>query len=334
MPQITLIPGDGIGPEITDATQQVLDASGADITWDLQAAGQAAYNAGGSPLPDATVDSIRRNRVALKGPCATQIGVGFRSINVALRKEFELYANVRPARSFAGVPSLFPNLDIVVVRENIEGLYTSMEHWIDGREAAMGIGVNTRSGMERICKYAFEYAVANGRKKVCAVHKANILKILSGLFLEVARETAKQYPQIEFQERIVDAMAMQMVRNPYQFEVIVTTNLFGDILSDLAAGLIGGLGVAPGANIGEGAAIFEAVHGTAPDIAGQDLANPASLILAGVLMLRHIGERDAAGRVETALTQVFEERKFLTRDLDPEHGVGTRAMTEAILSRL
>ncbi len=335
MAEITLIPGDGIGPEITLAARQVLEASGADITWREALAGQSAYESLGNPLPEETLEAIRTTGIALKGPAATQVGVGFRSINVALRKEFDLYANVRPAHAFPGVSCLFPELDLVVIRENVEGLYTSMEHWVGpGHSAAMGIGVNTRHGMERICRFAFEYAVANGRKKVTAVHKANILKIFSGLFLEVARDMAPEYPQIEFEDRIVDAMAMSMVRDPYQFDVVVSTNLFGDILSDLAAGLIGGLGLAPGGNIGEKVAIFEAVHGTAPDIAGKDIANPSSLILAGILMLRHMGETGPADRVERALTAVLAEGTSVTRDLDPDKGVGTRAMTQAILDKL
>ncbi len=335
MTRVAVIPGDGIGPSIVASARRVLDAAGVPIEWVEVPAGEAAYRATGDPLPPATLAAIRETRVALKGPCTTQVGIGFRSINVAMRQEFDLYANVRPARAFAGVRCLFPDLDLVIVRENTEGLYSGMEHWVgEGHSAAMGIGVNTRAGMLRICRFAFEYARAHRRKKVTAVHKANILKILSGLFLEVARETAPGYPDIVFEERIVDNMAMQMVRDPYQFDVVVSTNLFGDILSDLAAGLIGGLGLAPGANIGAEVAIFEAVHGTAPDIAGKDLANPCSVILAGVMLLRHLGHAAEAARVERAVRDVLREGVAVTRDLDPVGGVGTEAMTEAILDKV
>ncbi len=335
MPRVTVIPGDGIGPSIVDAARRIIDAVDVGIEWVEAPAGEAAFQATGDPLPGDTLQSIRETRVALKGPCTTQVGIGFRSINVALRQEFDLYANVRPARAFDGVRCLFPGLDMVIVRENTEGLYSGMEHWVgDGHAAAMGIGINTRPGMQRVCRFAFEYARENGRKKVTAVHKANILKILSGLFLEVARETAPRFPDIEFEERIVDNMAMQMVRDPHQFDVVVSTNLFGDILSDLAAGLIGGLGLAPGANIGREAAIFEAVHGTAPDIAGKDLANPCSVVLAGIMMLRHLGHRSEADRVEAAVKAVLREGTSVTRDLNPSRGVGTRAMTEAILAKV
>jgi isocitrate dehydrogenase (NAD+) len=335
MPTISVIPGDGIGPSIVEAARRVLDAVVPDIAWEEVPAGDGAYELTGDPLPPETLKSIHTTHVALKGPCTTHVGIGFRSINVALRREFDLYANVRPARAFPGVKCLFPDLDITVIRENTEGLYSGMEHWVgEGHNAAMGIGINTRAGMERICRFAFQYARENGRRKVTAVHKANILKILSGLFLEVAREVAPAYPDVEFEERIVDNMAMQLVRDPYQFDVVVSTNLFGDILSDLAAGLIGGLGLAPGANIGTEAAIFEAVHGTAPDIAGKDLANPCSVILAGTMMLRHLGYRGEADRVERAVKDVLREGRSVTRDLNPLAGVGTRAMTEAILAKL
>lgn len=335
MKRVTVIPGDGIGPAVVTAARRVLDASGASIEWIEVQAGEAAHQRLGTPLPPDTLASIRETRVALKGPCGTPVGAGFRSVNVALRREFDLYANVRPARAFEGVRCLFPGLDLVTIRENTEGLYSSMEHWIGAnRDAAMGIGVNTRSAMQRVCRYAFDYARANGRKTVTAVHKANIMKILSGLFLEVARDVAPEYPDIQLNDRIVDNMALQLVRDPFQFDVIVSTNLFGDILSDLTAGLVGGLGLAPGANIGDGAAIFEAVHGTAPDIAGKDLANPTSVILAGVMMLRHLGEGSAADRVERAVKAVLAEGRAVTRDLNPEAGVGTEAMTDAILTAL
>ena len=335
MATVTLIPGDGIGPEVIESARRIIDATGAGIEWVEVVAGESAFESTGNPMPADTVASLRETKVALKGPCTTPMGIGFRSINVALRQEFDLYANTRPARAFDGVDCLFPGLDIVVIRENTEGLYSSMEHWIgEGHQAAIGIGVNTWRGMERICRFAFEYARSNHRKKVTAVHKANILKKLSGLFLEVARHVAGDYPEIEFEERVVDAMAMHMVRDPHQFDVIVSTNLFGDILSDLAAGLVGGLGLAPGGNIGENTAIFEAVHGSAPDIAGKDEANPGAVILAGVMMLNHLGLSEAAARMERAFTEVLREGKSLTRDLNPQAGVGTRAMTEAILEKL
>lgn len=331
--RVTLIKGDGIGPAVTESAARCIEAAGADIEWVEALAGISALEAMGNPLPPETLESIRDTKVALKGPCTTQVGGGFRSVNVTLRKEFDLYANVRPARGLPGVKCLYPGLDIVVVRENTEGLYSNMEHWVDARHsAAFGIGVNTRFAMERVVRFAFEYAQQNGRKKVTVVHKANILKMLTGLILEVAREIAPEYGDIGFEDKIVDATAMQMVMDPHRFDVIVTTNLFGDILSDLAAGLVGGLGVAPGANIGDDGAIFEAVHGTAPDIAGKDLANPVSVILAGVMMLRHLGERDAADRLEGAVLGVLEEGKQVTRDLNPD-GVGTKAMTDAIVAR-
>jgi isocitrate dehydrogenase (NAD+) len=302
MPRVTLIPGDGIGPDIVRAARRVIEATGVDISWDEAAAGESSFQATGNPLPETTLRSIHENRIALKGPTATPVGIGFRSINVALRQEFELYANVRPAHAFPGVDCLYPGLDIVVIRENTEGLYSSMEHWIGEDHTA--------------------------------VHKANILKKLSGLFLEVAKEMAGEFPDIEFEEKIVDAMAMQMVRDPHQFDVIVSTNLFGDILSDLAAGLVGGLGLAPGANIGTDGAIFEAVHGSAPDIAGKDLANPGSIILAGVMMLHHLGFHQEGKRIEHALATVLEEGTAVTPDIKPGSGVGTRSMTEAILARM
>lgn len=336
MTRVAYIPGDGIGPSIMDSARRVLEAAGADLAWIEAHAGESAFKLVGNPLPDETLATIRDTGLALKGPCTTPVGAGFRSVNVALRQEFDLYANVRPAKAYPGVKCLFPGLDLVTVRENTEGLYTSMEHWIGVGEhtAAIGLGINTRPGMERVCRFTFEYALRHGRKKVTAVHKANILKKFSGLFLEVAREVAGRYPSIEFEDRIVDNMAMQLVRDPYQFDVIVSTNLFGDILSDLTAGLIGGLGMAPGENIGAEVAIFEAVHGSAPDIAGKDLANPSSVILAGVLLLRHIEQQETAARVERALTEVLKEGRAVTRDLNPEGGVGTTAMTDAILAKL
>ncbi|MBP1649551.1 MAG: isocitrate dehydrogenase, partial [Bacteroidetes bacterium] len=287
------------------------------------------------PLPQNVLDSIRQTRVALKGPLTTPVGSGFRSVNVALRKEFDLYANIRPARSFEGVRSRYEKVDLIIVRENTEEFYAGIEHYIDpARSAAETIGIVTRSGSERILRYAYEHARAQGRKKVTTVHKANILKYTGGLFLDVAREVARQYPDIQSNDRIIDNMAMQMVVNPHQFDVIVTTNLFGDILSDLASGLVGGLGMAPGSNIGYDAAIFEAVHGSAPDIAGQNIANPSAIILAGVMMLRHLKEDEAAAKIETAVREVVREMKKVTRDLNPESPVGTIEMGEEIIRKI
>src|SRR3954454_7307798 len=293
----TLIPGDGIGPEITQAVVEILDTLGAPFAWDEQLGGMAGIQNGGDPLPQATLDSIKRTKLALKGPLTTPVGGGFRSVNVRLREAFGLYANVRPARTM--VPGgRYEDIDLVLVRENLEGLYVAFEHYIpigdDTHAVAISSGVNTKAGSRRVLEYAFEYALRNGRKKVTVVHKANVLKALTGVFLEVAREVAKQYEgRVAMDERIVDACAMQLVLKPWQFDVIVTTNLFGDILSDLAAGLVGGLGMAPGANIGANVAIFEAVHGSAPDIAGKGIANPTSLVLSAAMMLRHIGEGKA-----------------------------------------
>ena len=316
---VTLIPGDGIGPEITAATRKVLDATGVQFDWDEQVAGMAAVDRSGDPLPDATVESIRRTRLALKGPLTTPVGTGFRSVNVALRKEFELYANVRPTRSIAGVGK-FPNVNLVLVRENVEGLYVGVEHFVrvgdDPRAVAESMAIVTRVGCERIVRYAFEYAVRNGRKKVTIVHKANILKMVSGLFLDVGRAVAAEYEgRVACNDLIIDNAAMQMVMRPEQFDVLVTTNMFGDILSDLAAGLIGGLGLAPGGNIGADAAVFEAVHGSAPDIAGKGVANPAALILAGAMMLDHLGEVGAGNKVRAAVARVIEQDQVRTRDL-------------------
>jgi isocitrate dehydrogenase (NAD+) len=334
MHKVTLIPGDGIGPSITDAAVRVIEAAGVRIEWERLEAGLPAIEKYKDPLPQAVLDSIQRNRVALKGPLTTPVGSGFRSINVALRKEFDLYANVRPARSFEGVPSVHGELDLVIVRENTEEFYAGIEHYIDPqRSAAETIGVVTRSGSERILKYAYEYARAHKRKKVTTVHKANILKYTGGLFLDVSRQVGAGYPDIATDDRIIDNMAMQMVMKPHQFDVIVTTNLFGDILSDLASGLVGGLGLAPGANIGYSAAIFEAVHGSAPDIAGKNLANPAAVILAGVMMLEHLNETAAAARIEKCVRDVIREGTHVTRDLNPA-GVGTEEMTRAIIERV
>ena len=332
----TLIPGDGIGPDITDATVRILEASGARFDWDRRLAGMAAVDAFDDPMPDETIESIEKTGLALKGPLETPVGGGYRSVNVALRRAFDLYANVRPARSV--VPGgRFDNVDIVLIRENTEGLYSGVEHFIaigpDPRAAAESTAVVTRYGSERIIRYAFEYAVAHGRKKVTLVHKANILKMTGGLFREVGATIAKEFAgRVEYDERIVDAMAMQLVIKPEVFDVVVTTNLFGDILSDLISGLVGGLGLAPGANLGENAAIFEAVHGTAPDIAGKGIANPGALVYASCLMLEHLKDHERARRIRNAMESVIRERKTVTRDLG---GTATTAQfTDAIIARL
>jgi isocitrate dehydrogenase (NAD+) len=323
----TLIPGDGIGPEVTEATLAVLDAVGAPFQWETHLAGVAGVKACGDPLPPATLDSIRKTRLALKGPLATPVGGGFRSSNVRLREEFQLYANLRPARTL--VPGgRYEKIDLVLVRENLEGLYVGFEHYIpigdDPHAVAIGSGVNTKAGCQRIIRFAFEYAVRNGRKKVTIVHKANVLKALTGLFLEIGREIAKEYAgRIEVNDRIVDACAMLLVLDPWQFDVLVTTNLFGDILSDEMAGLVGGLGLAPGANIGPNAAIFEAVHGSAPDIAGKGIANPVSLFLAAGLMLEHVDRVDLAQRLRAAIDGAVVTDKVRTRDMG-----GTASTTE------
>lgn len=337
MHHVTLIPGDGIGPAIVDATVRVIEAAGVAIDWDRQTAGMAAVEQHATPLPDETLESIRRHRVCLKGPLTTPVGGGYRSVNVTLRQAFNLYANVRPALSFTGMDLPFPAVDLVTIRENTEGLYAGIEHFIKVDEekiAAESIAVITRKGSERIIRYAFDYARLARRKKVTLVHKANILKCTSGLFLEIGREVAKEYPDIEFDDRIVDACCMQLVMKPEIFDVIVTTNLFGDILSDLAAGLVGGLGLTAGANIGTDAALFEAVHGSAPDIAELGIANPTATIIAGAMMLRHLGESDAAERIEQAVRSVIKEGRTLTPDLKKGSKDGTTAMADAIIAKL
>jgi isocitrate dehydrogenase (NAD+) len=316
---VTLIPGDGIGPEITAETVKVLNATGLRFNWDEELAGMAAVEATGTPLPDATVDSIRKNALALKGPLTTPVGTGFRSVNVGLRKEFELFANIRPARTI--IPGgRFENVDIVLVRENLEGLYIGVEHFVaigdDPRAVAESMAIVTRRGCERIIRYAFDYAIKHGRRKVTIVHKANILKMVSGLFLEVGRTIAQEYAgRIESNDMIVDNTAMQLVMRPEQFDVMVTTNMFGDILSDEVSGLVGGLGLAPGANIGTKAAIFEAVHGSAPDIAGQGVANPSAQMFAAAMMLDHVGELDRAERIRNAIVTTIVRDGIRTRDL-------------------
>ena len=335
MHHAVLIPGDGIGPSISEVALRVIEAAGVKIEWETVEAGLPAIDKYKDPLPEHVLEAIRRTRVALKGPITTPVGSGFRSVNVALRKEFDLYANVRPSRSIKGVKSRYADVDLVIVRENTEEFYAGIEHYIDpARSAAETIGVVTRTGSERILRYAYEYARSHGRKKVTTVHKANILKYTSGLFLEVSRKIGAEYPDIITDDKIIDNMAMQMVMNPLQFDVIVTTNLFGDILSDLASGLVGGLGLAPGANIGYTAALFEAVHGSAPDIAGKNLANPAAIILAGVMLLRHLKESAAADRIEKAVEETVGEGKAVTRDLNPGHPVGTTEMGEEIIRNM
>jgi isocitrate dehydrogenase (NAD+) len=333
---VTLIPGDGIGPSISNATVRILSAAGADIEWDTQVAGMAGVARFGDPIPDATLDSIKRTRLALKGPLETPVGEGYRSINVALRKTFDLYANVRPAHTI--IPGgRYQNLDLVLIRENTEGLYVGIEHYIrvgdDPRAAAESVAIITRQGSERIVRYAFEYAVRHGRQKVTLVHKANILKFSQGLFLDTGRMVARDYAgTIEFEERIVDAMAMNLVLHPERFDVIVTTNLFGDILSDQISGLVGGLGLAPGANIGVNGAIFEAVHGTAPDIAGKGIANPGAVVLAACMLLDHIGDTARANRIRSALETTIREGKTVTRDLGGS--ASTDEFTDAIIAKL
>lgn len=335
MHAVTLIKGDGIGPSIMDEAVKVINASGAKIQWEEAYAGLSAFEKFGNPLPDATMESIDRTRLAFKGPLTTVVGTGFRSINVALRQKYELYANVRPAKNWEGVKTRYDNVDIVIVRENTEGLYAGLEHYLTPKkDIAESLAVVTRSASERVIEYAFKYARDNNRKKVTVCHKANILKFTQGLFLDVARETAARYPDIQFDEKIVDAACMHMVMNPQQFDVVVTTNMFGDILSDLTAGLVGGLGLIPGANIGDGAALFEAVHGSAPDITGKNLANPAAVIMAGVMMLNHLGEFEAAKRIKLAIEKVVREGKYVTPDLNPESTCGTKEMGDAIVAAM
>jgi isocitrate dehydrogenase (NAD+) len=330
---VTLIRGDGIGPEVIDAAARAIEATGAAIEWEAADAGAGAIPKHGAPLPESTVASIRKNAVCLKGPLATPVGSGYRSVNVALRQEFDLYANVRPARSFPGLVTRYDKVDLVVVRENTQGEYSGIEHFIDPtKSAAESISIITRFGSDRIIRFAFEYARAHGRKKVTLVHKANILKMTSGLFLQVGREIAQGYPDVDFGDIIVDNCAMQLVRDPTRFDIVVTTNLFGDILSDLTAGLVGGLGLAAGANIGEQAAIFEAVHGTAPDIAGHGIANPVAAMLAGAMMLERLGQKDRGLRLEAAVRRALANGRDLTPDLG---GTGTtQTFTDRVIAEL
>ncbi len=329
-PTVSLIRGDGIGPEIADATLRALEAAGARLAWEEVPAGLSAVETDRDPLPTKTTDSISKNRLALKGPLGTPIGSGFRSVNVALRQQYDLYANVRPVKTFAGVPARYENVDLVVVRENTEDLYAGVEHYVDARRnAAESIAIITRFGSMRIAEYAFEYARRHGRKKVAVVHKANILKLSNGLFLECAREVSRKFPDIAIEEIIVDAACMKLVIAPEKFDMIVTMNLFGDIISDLTAGLVGGLGMAPAANIGVDAAIFEAVHGTAPDIAGKGLANPTALMLSAALMLDYLHQDDAAARLRRGVYAALASPTTRTGDLGGR--ATTNEFTDAVI---
>src|SRR5690349_13868810 len=330
--RVTLIPGDGIGPELAEATRRVLDATGIGFEWEVQDAGEATIASEGTPLPERVLESIRRNKVALKGPITTPVGSGFRSVNVGLRQALNLYANLRPARSMQGVQSRYDDVDLVIVRENTEDLYAGIEHMV-GRDAAESIKIITRAASERIARFAFDYAVANGRRKVTAVHKANIMKLSDGLFLESCQAVAADYAgRVEFEDRIVDNMCMQLVQKPDLYDVLVLPNLYGDIVSDLCAGLVGGLGVAPGANIGEDGAVFEPVHGSAPKYAGLNKANPTALILSGALMLRHLGYAEVGARVEEAVRAVIAEGRTVTSDLGGT--AGTSQFADAVIDRL
>jgi isocitrate dehydrogenase (NAD+) len=354
---VTLIPGDGVGPELSEATQRVVDATGVKIKWDVENAGSDVVAEHGTPLPARVLDSVRRNKVALKGPLTTPVGRGFRSVNVALRQELDLYACLRPCKKYRGVRSRYDDVDLIVVRENSEDLYAGIEvqegtppareliddiHRLTGNTMPPDSGISIKGisigATKRIVRFAFDYARTNRRKKVTAVHKANIMKFSDGLFLAVATEVATEYPDIAFEDRIVDNMCMQLVQKPELYDVMVLPNLYGDILSDLCAGLIGGLGVAPGANIGTDIAVFEATHGSAPKYAGLNKADPTALMLSAVMMLQHLGERDAAERMDRAIAEVIAEGKYVTYDLKPTPddptAVGTSQMADAIISRL
>ncbi len=355
MHKVTFIPGDGIGPEVAQATRRVLEATGVQFQWDEAIIGSQAQDMFGTPLPQSALESIKRNRVALKGPVTTPIGSGFRSVNVALRQELDLYTCLRPYKVYPGVPTPYKNVDIVVVRENTEDLYAGIEFAKEGprtkelldfvfaatgekvrKDSAVSLKVISQTASRRIVKFAFEYARQNGRKRVTAVHKANILKFSDGLFLDTAREVAKEYPDIEFSEMVLDTTCMELVRRPQQFEVLVLPNFYGDFISDLCAGLVGGLGLAPGANIGDDIAIFEPTHGSAPKYAGQNKANPMAMMLSGAMLLRYLGERDSADRLENAIAKVIAEGKNVTYDLklDPENAVGTSQVADAVIEKL
>ncbi|MFA5577219.1 MAG: isocitrate/isopropylmalate dehydrogenase family protein [Tissierellaceae bacterium] len=327
--KITLIHGDGIGPEVISSAVRLIEASGVSISWDLVEVGETAIEKYGSPLPDHAIESIRRNKIALKGPVTTPVGGGFRSINVQLRQTLDLYANVRPIKSYPVAKSIYSDIDLVIVRENTEDLYSGIEHMV-GDDAAESIKIITRKASERIARYAFDLARKENRKKVTLTHKANIMKLSDGLFLESGRKIAKEYEDIEFEDVIIDALCMKLVQSPQDFDLIVAPNLYGDIISDLGAGLVGGLGLAPGGNIGEDISIFEAVHGTAPDIAKKDIANPTSAILSGIMMLRYLGEIEAAAKIERALTESLESNT--TVDLGGK--LGTQEFTEEILKKM
>ena len=352
---VTLIPGDGIGPEVTEAARRVLEATGVAFRWDMAEAGADVIDKYGTPLPDSVLGSVRKNKVALKGPITTPVGSGFRSVNVTLRKKLDLYACVRPCKTYPGVPSPYKDVDLVVVRENVEDLYAGIEFEQGTPEAlkliqltaeaekgtisedsGISLKVISETGSRRIVRFAFEYACAYERKKVTAISKANILKFSDGLFLRVAREVARGYPGIEFEDRLVDNMTMQLVKNPRQFDVIVAPNLYGDILSDLCAGLVGGLGVAPGANVGDEIAVFEPTHGSAPRYSGQNKVNPMAMMLSGVMMLRHLDEKNAADRLEKAIADVIVDGKNVTYDImpDSESAVGTSQVADAVIEKL
>ena len=331
MHNITLIPGDGIGPEVISATRKVIEAAGIKINWDIQNAGQQVIAQYGTPLPNHVIESIKKNKVALKGPITTPVGTGFRSVNVALRKELNLYANVRPCKTLKGVPSRYDNIDLIIVRENTEDLYSGVEHMV-GLDAAESIKIITRKGSERIVRCAFELAIKEKRKKVTAVHKANIMKCTDGLFLETARKVANEFPDIKFEEMIVDAMCMKLVQSPENYDVLVMPNLYGDIISDLCSGLVGGLGIVPGANLGTEGAIFEPVHGSAPDIAGQNIANPTAAILSGTAMLRYLGEINAANSIELAVKDILSKGQSVTSDLGGS--TGTKQFADAVIDLL
>ncbi len=328
MKTVTLIPGDGTGPEITEATRRIIEASGAKIEWEPVEAGAGVMEKYGTPLPEHVLESIAKNKVALKGPITTPVGSGFRSVNVAIRKHFDLYANFRPCLYMEGVKTPIPNVDLVVVRENTEDLYAGVEHMV-GKNAAESIKIITREGTERIARAAFEYAVENNRKKITVVHKANIMKCTDGLFLEVSQQIGKEYPQIECDERIVDNMCMQLVQKPHLYDILLCPNLYGDVISDLCAGLIGGLGVAPGANIGKDTAMFEAIHGSAPKYTGMNKVNPTALILSGALMLEYLKELEAADRIKSAVKQVIAAKEKVTYDLGGT--AGTSEMADEII---
>lgn len=354
--RITFIPGDGIGPEISEATRRVLEATGIDFEWDVQEAGMEVYEREGNPLPERVLSSLKRNRVGLKGPITTPVGTGFRSVNVALRKELDLYGCLRPCKLYTGVPSRYSKVDLVIIRENTEDLYAGIE-FVKGTEETRdlisqiarlsgkkiredsGISIKPISvhGTERIARFAFEYAVKNNRKKVTAVHKANIMKYTDGLFLEVARQVAKDYSQIEFEDRIVDNMCMQLVQKPEAYDVLVLPNLYGDIVSDLCAGLIGGLGVAPGANIGDSTALFEPTHGSAPKYKGMNKVNPMAMMLSGVMMLNYLSEKKVARTLEDSIAAVIKEGRYVTYDLKPNRddpAVGTKEVAEAVIRKM